>query len=62
MGHKLFDRKRNEELLEELEVQPVDKKLRRFKSNWPQQVTRMNSRMPKIRLNYRSNEDKLEDL
>jgi hypothetical protein len=60
--HTLFDHKRNEELLEGLKVQPVDEKLRRYISNWLQHVTRMNSRMPKIRLNYKSNEGNLEDL
>jgi len=62
IGYTLFDHKRNEELLEELKVQPVDGKLRRCKSNWLQHVTRMKSRTPKIRLNYRSNEDNLEYL
>jgi len=60
--YTLFDQKRNE-LLEELKVQPVDKKLRRYKSNWPQHVIRMNkNRMPKTILNHGSNEDNLEDL
>jgi len=62
IGYTLFNHKRNE-LLEELKVQPVYKKLRRFKSNWLQYVTRMNKiRMLKNRLNYRSNEDYLEEL
>jgi hypothetical protein len=30
----LFERKRNEEVLEELKVEPVDQQLRRYKSNW----------------------------
>jgi hypothetical protein len=55
-GYTLFDHKRNDEILEELKVEPVDKKLRRYKSNWLQHVTRMNNnRMPKIMLNYRPN-------
>ena len=29
-GYTLFDHKRNEEILEELEVEPVDKKLREY--------------------------------
>jgi len=59
IGYTLFDHKINE-LLEELKVQPVYKKL---KSNWLQHVTRMNKNiMPKIRLKRRSNEDHLEDL
>jgi hypothetical protein len=33
-GYTPFDHKRNEGILEELKVEPVDKKLRRFKSNW----------------------------
>jgi hypothetical protein len=46
-GYTLFDHKRNEEILGELKVQPVDEKLRRCKSNWIH-VTRMNdNRMPK---------------
>jgi hypothetical protein len=42
-GYTLHDHRRNEEILEELTVEPVDKKLRRYKSNWLQhiQVTRM---------------------
>jgi len=61
IGYTLFDHKRNE-LLEEQKVQPVDKELRRYKSNWLQYVTRMNkNRMPKMRLNHRSNKDSLED-
>jgi hypothetical protein len=31
-GYKLFDHKRKEEILEELQEEPVDDKLRRFKS------------------------------
>jgi hypothetical protein len=61
VGYALFDHKRSE-LLEELKVQPVDKKLRRYKSNWLQHVTRMDkNRMQKIRLNHRPKEN-LEDL
>jgi hypothetical protein len=52
----LFDHKRNEEILEELKVEPVDKKLRRYKPNWLQHVTRMNNKsMPKEMLKYRPN-------
>jgi hypothetical protein len=48
-GHKI-----NEEILEELKVEPVDKKVRRYKSNWLRNVTRRNSsRMAKIVLNCR---------
>jgi hypothetical protein len=63
-GYTLFDHKRNEDILEELKVEPVDEKLRRYKSHWLRHVTRMNNnKMPKIRLNYRPNfENDLEDL
>ena len=48
-GCTLFDHKRNEEILEELKAEPVEEKLRRYKSNWLRHVTRMNSRrMAKI--------------
>jgi hypothetical protein len=51
--YALFDHKRDEEILEELKVEPVGEKLRRYKSNWLQQVTRKNkNRVPKIMLNY----------
>jgi hypothetical protein len=40
--------------LEDLKVEPVDEKLRRYKSNLLRHVTRMNNnRMPKVMLNYR---------
>jgi hypothetical protein len=42
--------------LEELKVEPVEEKLRRYKSHWLQHVSRMNNnRMPKIMLKYRPN-------
>jgi len=42
--------------LDELKVEPVDDDIRRYKSNFLQHVTRMNSnRMPQIMLNYRPN-------
>ena len=45
----------NEEVLEELEVATFDEKLRRYKSNYLRQATRINSKeMPKIMLNYRT--------
>jgi len=33
-GYTLFGHRRNEEILEEMRIEPVDKKLRRCKSNW----------------------------
>ena len=48
-----FDHKRNEEIFDELKAEPVDEKLRRHKSNWLRQVTRMDSsRTAEIMLNY----------
>jgi len=42
--------------LEGLKTVPSDKKLRRYKSNWLQRVTRMNNNsMTKIVLRYRPN-------
>ena len=45
-------------------VEPVDEKLRRYKSNWLRHVRIMNNnRVPKIMLNYTLiDEDDLEDL
>jgi hypothetical protein len=40
-GYKNVDHKRNEEILEELKVEPVDERLRRNKSNWLQHVTEL---------------------
>ena len=37
--YTIFDHKRNEEILEELKVEPVDKKLIRYKSNLTRHVT-----------------------
>ena len=55
-GYTLFDHTRNEEILEEIKVESIGKKLRRKKLNWPRHVERMNSNMmPKIMLNYRPN-------
>jgi hypothetical protein len=36
----LFDHRRNEEILEELKIEPFDEKRRRYKSNWLRHVTR----------------------
>jgi len=47
-GHTRFDIKRNEEMLEELNLERVDQKLRRYKSHWLRHATRMNNnRTPK---------------
>jgi hypothetical protein len=55
-GDTRIDHKRNEEILEELEVEPVKENLRRYKSNWLRHVPRMNSNMmTKIMLNCRRN-------
>jgi hypothetical protein len=52
----VFDHRRNEEILGELKVEPVDEKLRRYKSNWLRHVTIVNNnRMPTIMLNCRTN-------
>ena len=47
---------KNEEILEELKVETAEEKLIRYKSNWLQHVTGMDSsRMAKIVLNCRQN-------
>jgi len=52
----LFGHKRNEEVLEELKLETIKEKIRRYKSNLLRGVTRMNNnRMAKIMLNYRPN-------
>jgi hypothetical protein len=46
--HTNFDHKSNEEILGELKVEPIDEKLRRYKSNWLRNVKKMNeNRMTK---------------
>jgi len=42
-GCTLPDSERNEEIVEELTVEPVGKKLRRYKSNWLRFTARLNS-------------------
>ena len=37
-GNTLYDDKRSLVILEELKVESVDKKLRRYKSNWPRHL------------------------
>jgi hypothetical protein len=52
---KSTDHKRNEEFLGEFKVEPVDGKLRRYKSNWLQHTTRTNNKkMTNIMLKYRT--------
>ena len=54
--YTLFDRTRNEEILEEMKVEPIGEKLRRKKLDWLRHVERMNSNlMAKIMLNCRPN-------
>ncbi|KAJ4428069.1 hypothetical protein ANN_24083 [Periplaneta americana] len=53
-GYTLLDRKRNEEILEQLEVESVEEKITRYKFNWLDHVRRMeNSRIPKIMMQYK---------
>ena len=40
------DHKRNDTILEELKIEPVEEKLRRYKSNWLQRTIRMDKRIP----------------
>jgi len=50
------DHKSNDEILEELKVEPVDEILGRYTSNRLRHITRVNSnRMPKLMLNSRPN-------
>jgi len=63
-GYTLYGHKSNEEILEELKVEPADKKPKTYTSNWLRHVTRMNkNRMRTVMLRYRKiGEDDLEDL
>jgi hypothetical protein len=52
-GYTLLDHKRNEEILEELHVTPLEEKLCTYTHNWFQYVHRMeDNRLPKQLLNY----------
>ncbi|KAJ4435830.1 hypothetical protein ANN_18449 [Periplaneta americana] len=54
-GYTLLDRKRNEEILEQLEVESVEEKISRYKFNWLDHERRMeNSRIPTIMMQYKS--------
>jgi hypothetical protein len=55
IARSILSDRRNEEILKELKVEPVEEKLRMYKSKWLRNVTRMNNRMPKIMLNCRPN-------
>jgi hypothetical protein len=55
-GYTLFAHKINEDILQELKLELVDQKLRRYKSNWLRYIKRMNNNvMPKTMLKYRPN-------
>ena len=49
------EHKRNEEIMEEMKIEPADERLGRYKSNFLQHVTRMNNGMTKILLDYTPN-------
>jgi hypothetical protein len=52
-GHSLLDHKRNEEILEELHVTPLEGKLCTYRHKWFQHVHRMeDNRLPKQLLHY----------
>jgi hypothetical protein len=56
-GYTISDHTRNEEILEALRLGTFDEKLRRYKSKWSRLITRTdNSRIPKIMLNYRTDQ------
>jgi hypothetical protein len=52
-GTPFLTTKRMKNLLEELKEEPVDHRVRRYKSNWLRYVTRINNKMPKITQNDR---------
>ena len=53
-GYICVDQKNNLEIVVEVKAEPVDEKLRRYKSNWPRHVKRMNIKsLTKIMMNYR---------
>jgi hypothetical protein len=39
--YSLLDRKRNEEVLEDVKIHPVEKKLEQYKQSWLNNVSRM---------------------
>ena len=55
-GYTLLEHKMNEEILEELNIEPGDEQVRRYKSNWLRHLRSMNSnKMTKIMLHCRPN-------
>ena len=47
-GYTPFDHKRNEVILHNLKLEPVDEKLRRYKRNCLRRVTRLENKIPKV--------------
>jgi glucose-6-phosphate isomerase len=57
-GYTLLDHKRNDEILEELHVTPLEEKLCTYRHNWFQHFHRLEVyRLPKQLLNYHPKED-----
>jgi len=54
-GVPFLTRKINEEILEELKVEPIDQTLKRCTSNWLHVTKMNNNRIPKIMLIYEPN-------
>jgi hypothetical protein len=54
-GYNLLDHRRNEDILEELRIEPSEKKLKQYKQKWLNQVNRLEDLIdtPKQLLNYR---------
>jgi lipocalin len=50
----LFDYQRIKEILENLKIDTADEELRRYKTNWLH-ITRMDNRMPRKSVKYRTN-------
>jgi hypothetical protein len=53
-GLTLWDHKRNEDILKNLEVEPVSKFIKYYRTNWKNHIERIESnRIPNNLLNYR---------
>jgi hypothetical protein len=53
-GLTLWDHKRNEEILQNLKVEPISKFIQNYRANWKEHIGRMySSRIPNNLLNYR---------